>query len=158
MPQTPVPRILAPRADQAAELTELALRSKGHWGYDAAFLAACRAELTYTAADCRSGDMAVAYVGEELAGLVRLTGAAPEGELQSLFVDPPWIGTGVGAALLGHALDEARRRGMSRVVLDADPGAEPFYARFGARRTGEVPSGSIPGRMLPRMELTLSSV
>jgi len=44
---------------------------------------------------------------------------------------------------------------MTRVVLDADPGAEPFYARFGARRTGEVPSGSIEGRMLPRMAFVL---
>jgi len=45
--------------------------------------------------------MAVAYVGDELAGLVRRTGAAPEGELQSLFVDPPWIGTGIGAPCSG---------------------------------------------------------
>jgi len=36
-------------------------------------------------------------------------------------------------------------------MLDADPDAEPFYLHHGARRIGEVPSGSIPGRMLPRL-------
>lgn len=148
-------RIEGPRAEQAAELSELALRSKGHWGYDDDFLAACRAELTYTAEDCTCGDMAVAYVDDHLAGLVRLTGEAPEGELQSLFVDPPWIGTGLGAALLTHALDEARRRSMTRVLLAADPGAESFYARFGARRVGEIASESIEGRVLPRLEFLL---
>ena len=34
--------------DEAAALSGLALRSKGYWGYDAAFLDACRAELTLT--------------------------------------------------------------------------------------------------------------
>ena len=33
-------------AGEAAALSALALRSKAHWGYDAAFLDACRAELT----------------------------------------------------------------------------------------------------------------
>lgn len=156
MTTTSPAHIAAPRADQAQSLSDLALRSKGHWGYGDDFLASCRAELTYTPADCTSGDMAVAYVGEDLAGLVRLTGSAPEGELQSLFVDPPWIGSGVGAALLAHALDEARRRGMTRVVLSADPGAESFYVRFGARRIGEIASGSIAGRVLPYMEFVLT--
>lgn len=149
-------RIETARAEQASELSDLALRSKGHWGYDADFLACCRAELTYTPADCTSGDMAVAYVDEQLAGLVRLTGSAPEGELQSLFVDLPWIGSGLGAKLLTHALDEARRRGMSRVLLSADPGAESFYARCGARRIGEIASGSIAGRVLPHMEFVIT--
>jgi hypothetical protein len=34
------------RPDEAGELTELALRSKAHWGYDEAFMASCREELT----------------------------------------------------------------------------------------------------------------
>jgi len=42
---TPV-SIRAARATDAEVLSELALRSKAHWGYDAAFLEACRSELT----------------------------------------------------------------------------------------------------------------
>jgi len=34
------------RAGEEAELTELAVRSKGHWGHDAAFLERARPELT----------------------------------------------------------------------------------------------------------------
>jgi hypothetical protein len=37
----------AARTDEAYLLGELALTSKGHWGYDRAFLDACRAELAF---------------------------------------------------------------------------------------------------------------
>src|SRR5687768_4428349 len=36
------------RADEAEALTELTMRAKASWGYDAAFMAACREELTLT--------------------------------------------------------------------------------------------------------------
>ena len=140
---------------EAGEISALALRSKAYWGYDEAFLEACRAELTYAAEDCASGDVFVAEADGVLAGFCVVRGSGDEGELEALFVDLPWIGTGAGGRLLRHALDVARARGIVRLVLDADPGAEPFYAHHGARRTGEVPSGSIPGRTLPRMVFDL---
>jgi hypothetical protein len=34
---------------ESAALTDLALRAKAHWGYDAAFIEDCRQELTITA-------------------------------------------------------------------------------------------------------------
>lgn len=151
-------RIEPARADQAKAISDLALRSKGYWGYDDEFLSAVREELTYAPADCASGEIFVAYLDRDVVGFGRLSGDRAEGELDALFVDPPWIGTGVGGALLTHALDRARGRGMSRLRLDADPRAESFYARFGARRIGEVPSGSIEGRVLPRMEFQISKI
>jgi hypothetical protein len=33
------------------------------------------------------------------------------------------------------------------------PNAEGFYRKMGAERVGETPSGSIPGRMLPLMQV-----
>ena len=39
------------RPDEADLLTELCLRSKAVWGYDDAFMRACRAELTLSPAD-----------------------------------------------------------------------------------------------------------
>jgi GNAT superfamily N-acetyltransferase len=143
---------------QAAAVSDLALRSKGHWGYDEAFLEACRAELTYTEADCASGDVYVAETGGEIAGFHVLRSGGSEGELEALFVDPPWIGHGLGRQLLEHALDLARTRGVTQVRLEADPGAEGFYARHGATRIGEVPSGSVAGRVLPLMLFDLGDL
>ena len=46
--------------DEARLLSELALRSKGHWGYDQAFLDACRAELTLAPEDLERQRITVA--------------------------------------------------------------------------------------------------
>ena len=37
----------------------------------------------------------------------------------------------------------------------ADPFAAPFYRRMGMADVGMAPSGSIPGRMLPRLAMPL---
>jgi GNAT superfamily N-acetyltransferase len=140
---------------EAEALSRLALRSKGHWGYDDQFLAACRAELTVAPEQCDGVHLVLAEGGTALLGFYRLAGEPPVAELADLFVDPDAIGRGVGAVLLADAVDRARALGISRLTIDADPHAEGFYARMGARRVGTVASGSIPGRELPRLELAV---
>lgn len=39
--------------------------------------------------------------------------------------------------------------------VDADPNAEAIYAKLGFQTFSRSPSGSIPGRWLPRMRLAL---
>jgi GNAT superfamily N-acetyltransferase len=143
----PDPTLRAARADEAAELSALALRSKAHWGYSAEFLAACAAELAIDPA--RIDEVVVATIDGHVAGFRRLIVAGDSAELDALFVDPPFMGRGVGVLLLRDALAVA---GGRTVGLDADPDAEPFYAKYGAVTVGRSPSGSIPGRTLPRME------
>lgn len=162
------------RPDEAGALSALARRSKAHWGYSEAFLAACADELTLTAEQCTPGagrvSVTVAERGTDAAevtagsggaaggrpvGFVALEVTPPEGELLHLFVDPSAIGTGVGHLLLAAATGEARAAGLVALTIDADPHAERFYTGLGAVRTGTVPSGSIPGRVLPRLRLAV---
>jgi GNAT superfamily N-acetyltransferase len=146
------------RRHEARLLSELALRSKGHWGYDQAFLDACRDELTLTPEEVEAKRVTVAERDGRLVGFVALAGEPPHGTLDDLFVEPEHIGTGVGRALWEHAIGMAARLGFERITLEADPGAEPFYLAMGARRCGSVPSGSIPGRRIPLLEFSLTGV
>jgi hypothetical protein len=57
--------------------------------------------------------------------------------------------------LFGWAAARAQGLGAVRMIIEADPGAAPFYERMGARYAGFAPSKSIPGRMLPRMQMEL---
>jgi hypothetical protein len=41
--------------------------------------------------------------------------------------------------------------GADRLLIEADLEAAPFYRRMGAHDYGLAPSGSIPGRMLPKL-------
>jgi GNAT superfamily N-acetyltransferase len=146
-------RIRAARPGEAAILSELALRSKGHWGYGEDFLARCREELTLRPGDVEQRRTAVAEHQGHILGFVTVQGDPPDGELGMLFVDPPAIGGGVGRLLFEHALAVAEATGFKRLEIGAEPHAEAFYRAMGATRVGTVPSGSIPGRELPLMTI-----
>jgi len=149
-------RIRAARGEEAGVLTELALRSKAHWGYDDVFMEMCREELTVQAAEVERQRTVVAEREGRVVGFATLEGEPPGvGELGGLFVDPAAIGQGVGRLLFEHTLATARELGFTRLTLDADPNAEGFYRVMGASRVGMAPSGSIPGREVPVMAISL---
>jgi GNAT superfamily N-acetyltransferase len=143
--------IREPRPDEAGALTDLAMRAKASWGYDDDFMAACRSELTVTPEQLRSWRFWVAEADGRLAGMIALGDAADHAEVEDFFVAPEAQGEGIGRALLEALRAECRARGLNRIEVDADPNAEAIYARLGFQRIGRSPSGSIPGRFLPRM-------
>lgn len=134
------------------------MRSKAVWGYDAAFLDACRQELALTAGQLDSTILRVAERNGRPIGLGQVAIEGEVAELVRLFVEPDEIGRGCGRILFQWAVRAAREAGARRMTIDSDPGAVPFYERMGARHTGTVPSGSIPGRLLPRLEVALDPV
>lgn len=146
----------SPHDGECAALSELCLRSKAVWGYDAAFLDACRAELAIGPSDLAAGLIRVAQLDGRLAGIVQLTRDGIEMHLDKLFVDPEMMGAGVGLRLFEWAVARAAQLGAETLIIDADPGAAGFYRRMGARDIGLIPSGAIPGRFLPRLELAVS--
>jgi GNAT superfamily N-acetyltransferase len=147
--------IRAARPDEAEVLSELAFRSKAYWGYDDAFMAACRDTLTIPAAHVEGRRTAVAERDGRILGMVTVDGSPPDGALGMLFVAPDAIGRGVGHRLFEYAIATARGIGFTRLTIDADPNAESFYLAMGARRIGVIPSDAIPGRSLPLFEVTL---
>lgn len=148
------------RPDESALISDLALRSKGYWPYSAEFLEACREELTYPPDKISCPDYRFVVIeradADGLAGFVLLhLASAEQVDMDALFVEPACIGQGVGKALWLRGVELAREYGAKRIEIHADPYAEPFYSAMGARRVGDVPSGSVPGRVLPRMHFDL---
>ncbi|WFE91702.1 GNAT family N-acetyltransferase [Roseibium porphyridii] len=146
------------KAEDRDALTDLCLRSKQSNGYDDDFMAQCTEELTVRDSWITGTEFWLAEDSSgKLAGCIRLSveedGAT--GELETCFIDPSCQGKGVGRALFDELHAQANSLKLERIGLDADPFAEPFYARMGFKTVGRTPSGSIPGRTLPRMELEL---
>jgi GNAT superfamily N-acetyltransferase len=152
------PSIRPARLEEASALSELCIRSKAAWGYDEDFMALARVALEVRPEQIERGDVWVATGADgEVAGIIAL-GPSEEPDtldLDKLFVEPQRIRTGVGRALIAHAIDEARSRGATRLTILADPYAAGFYERNGARRIGEASSDAIPGRSLPLYEIRL---
>lgn len=141
------------RADEADTLSNLALAAKAHWGYDEAFIEACRAELTFAPADVERRHIVVADVDGVVTGFYSVDGEPPVGELGNLWVRPDEIGTGLGRMLWDDALTTAAAAGFEYLDIDSEPFAEGFYLRMGAERVGEIASGSVPGRVLPQLRV-----
>ena len=145
--------------NEAAVLSDLAFRSKAYWGYSPEFMEACRTELSISQSDLENpehtyrlaesnGDVVGYYSLERLAVI--------EYELAALFVDPDYIGQGIGRQLIEHAKSHAKDSGATSIVIQGDPNAEKFYLAAGGVRTGESESGSIEGRYLPEFRIGLS--
>ena len=94
-----------------------------------------------------------ARIGTLLVGSVRqlpvMIGETPALLLGPLTVEPPFRDRGIAKALMLRAMEEAKRKGHTLVVLVGD---EPFYARVGFR---QIPKGQVkldgpvdPARML----------
>lgn len=144
------------RADEAGALSALALRSKAYWGYSPGFIERCRSSLRVTAEMITAHDVFVAEAEGRLCGFYVLKpGPGGEGVLDFMFIDPPYIGRGIGRRLWEHAVQQAAQRGYRALCIEADPHAEAFYRRMGAVRAGEAESTAVPGRMLPLMRYPL---
>jgi N-acetylglutamate synthase-like GNAT family acetyltransferase len=140
---------------EAQALTDLTLRSKAHWGYDRLFMEAVTKELTVSRDTIAEQEVFVLEEHGVVIGFYALIIEGGKAELSMLFVDPPAIGRGFGRVLFEHAEREARALGATELFIDSDPFAEAFYLAIGCERVGEAPSGSIPGRMLPKMRFGL---
>ncbi len=79
--------------------------------------------LAFTAVDAKGKLVGTIRLWDVIAG-----SAGPALLLGPLAVDCKAQGKGIGAALMAHALDEARARGAAAVILVGDA---PYYQRFG---------------------------
>ena len=129
--------ILPARPEDADALACIAFAAKRYWGYPESWIEHWRDSLTITPEFVRNNGVYAAVSGGEPCAFYALTSAGGELELEHLWVLPGWIGSGVGRLLFEHAMREAARRGASAVAIEADPNAEGFYLRMGARRVGE---------------------
>ena len=147
-------KIRQARPDECNALTEIAMRSKAHWGYSAEFMANVRADLEVRTEKFMPGFHV--YVLENANEMIGFYSLRPENAesviLEDLFIEPQHIGHGYGKQLWEHSLSVARALGFRKATLISDPYAESFYAHQGAVRIGEIESNALAGRMLPVME------
>ena len=138
-----MPAVRPAQAGEGASLTALCMRSKAHWGYDAAFMRKSAAALLVSEADIAAGRVLVATddAGRTI-GTVSVAEDDEAAELALMFVDPPAIGGGTGRTLFEAAVrsgpptglptHDDPRRPQRRAVLRAHGRALP--ARRAVRR------------------------
>ena len=134
----------------AEELTKLAFASKRYWGYPEEWIELWADDLSVNADYIETNFVFTANHEARILGWVSVT---PGGEeLDYCWVDPEFIGRGVGSELVKQAVKIAYELNSAKLKVVSDPNAERFYKNAGFQRTGE--HASVPnGRLLPVMEL-----
>ena len=135
----------------AGVLSDLSFRSKASNGYDEDFMEACRDELAVTPEAIADGYVWVAEANGKPVGFFDIRLENNIVEVYALFVDPAMKRDGIGRKLWAVLEERAVVMNGNAIKLDADPFAVEFYTAMGCEIIGKAPSGSIPGRMLPRM-------
>jgi GNAT superfamily N-acetyltransferase len=147
------------RPGDATRISELAMRSKAHWGYTADFMEQCRGELEIDSARLVEADFVyrVVELANTMVGFHAIHILSPgKYELEGLFVEPGHIGCGVGRCLIEDALQLIGNKGGGELLIQGDPHAERFYLAAGARQIGTRESGSVAGRHLPLFQIDIS--
>lgn len=150
-------RIRAAASGEGRFLSDLALRSKAHWGYSRDFIERCRGPLTVTEDFVRECAVFVLEHEHRIAGFYGMLREGPDAVLEFLYVEPDAIGQGCGRKLWQHAVERARLLEARHLLVDADPNAERFYLEMGAERIGEVASEVDPSRRLPLLRYPITA-
>jgi GNAT superfamily N-acetyltransferase len=141
---------------EGERLREIAIAAKGYWGYELDRVRQWAAMGDFSAAGLRKKDVYVAEADGRAVAWAALVAKDELIWLDDLWVEPEWIGKGVGSLLFRHAVECAIRLGGKHLEWEAEPNAIGFYEKLGGSylRDGEP---SAWGRVLPVMGIDLAA-
>ncbi len=146
-------RIVRARPEEAPLLTEIAFAAKRHWGYPERWIEAWGDSLTMRPEFIAANVAYCATEDDRVVGFYVLTTENDGLHLDHLWIIPAAMRRGIGRVLFEHAVHQARAAGFDSIRIEADPNAEGFYRRMGARRAGmNVSEVDGEKRELPLME------
>jgi GNAT superfamily N-acetyltransferase len=124
------------RPEDAETLTAIAQAAKRYWGYPESWIEAWRDILTMRPEFIAANVAWSAVEAGRIIGFYVLTTEADGIHLDHLWIVPAAMRRGIGRALFEHAAAQARNLGFTKIKIEADPNAEEFYRRMGAKRVG----------------------
>jgi GNAT superfamily N-acetyltransferase len=146
-------RSVAP--EEGERLREIAMAAKAHWGYDLDRVREWAAIGDFTAAGLRQKDFYVAAVEGRAVGWAAAIDRGEVWWLDDLWIEPDWMGYGIGSQLFRYALERGRRAGAARMEWEAEPNALGFYKKMGGRYLRDS-EPSVWGRVTPVMGVEFS--
>jgi len=140
----------------ANQLTEIAISAKRHWNYPEAWIQHWLPQLTISSEYISMNEVWMMVDKEEPIAFYSLSQDEEGYELGHLWVSPEYIGQGIGKQLFGHAFERCKLLNISTLKIYADPNAQSFYEKMGAKKVSEYHSELFgQDRVLPVMEIRL---
>jgi GNAT superfamily N-acetyltransferase len=144
------------RFDEGERLREIAIAAKSHWGYELTRVRDWAAQSDFSPAGLTAKTFVVAEAGGRAIGFASLLEHGETWILDDLWIEPEWIGRGIGSRLFAGCVERARESGVKRLEWEAEPNAVGFYEKVGGRYVRESEPTAF-GRTVPVMELHLTT-
>jgi N-acetylglutamate synthase-like GNAT family acetyltransferase len=138
-----------------SRLDEITVAAKAHWGHDLSWVRQWVAAGDFARVAVTRGQAWLAEIDGTIAGWSALQLRGEVAWLEDLWVDPAYMGRGVGTGLFRDAMTRATTAGARRVEWEADLDAVGFYERMGGRRVRDSDVTEL-GRVLPIMAFDLT--
>ena len=136
----------------AQDLTELTIRSKSYWNYSQEQIESWRDELSVSESYIVENNVYKLTENNAILGYYSYYELnKSEIMLENLFIEPHYIGKGIGNRLMSDFFNRLKNSDYRKVLLDADPNAVKFYTKLGFKVIGKRET-SIKNRYLPIME------
>ena len=140
------------------QLTEIAIFAKRHWNYPEAWIQHWLPQLTITEEYILANEVWMMLDGGKSIAFYALSQIEEGYELGHLWVLPEYIGKGIGKQLLQHAFERCKLLHISTLKIYADPNAQTFYEKMGAKKIDEYHSDLFGAdRVLPVMEIVVGA-
>lgn len=145
-------RISRATPNDAEVLTAIAVSAKRIWNYPEAWIQHWLPQLTISVEYISANEIWVMKDEEIPIAFYALNQDEGSYELDHLWVLPEYIGKGIGKQLLRHAFERCKLLNISVLKIYADPNAESFYEKMGAKKISEHHSDLFgEDRVLPIM-------
>lgn len=131
-------------------LNRISIQSKKHWGYPDEWIENWTDDLLLKEEDLGRQNTFILEADRGIIGFCSVREEREFYEIYHLWILPEFIGKGFGKQLLNETLHEVVRENK-KIVVEADPNAEPFYRSQGFVTFDKVESYP-KGRFLPVME------
>ena len=148
--------IVRAQPEHADAITQIAIAAKRHWNYPEAWIQFWIPQLTISADYISSNEVWMMLDKEKPIAFYALSQDEEGYELGHLWVLPEYIGNGIGKQLFTHALERCKLLNIPVLKIYADPNAQAFYEKMGAKKVSEHHSDLFgEDRVLPIMEIKL---
>ncbi len=136
-------------------LTELAVMSEAYWGYDKKFLDSFRQIYSISEDYIMNHPTFVMEDEGRVIGFYNIIESDEGVTLEYFYLDPAYIGKGLGRVLWDHLSEFCRNRGIIDFSFVSSPEAQAFYEKMGAVRVGEVSSLVAKDRRILKWKMVL---